>query len=217
MSNFTNFIKAAKKYGLKYKPKECQGIFFELEKDSDIYMEYNPSSEDLSKGTFYISSLAGFHLLPYLGKIIKKGEYTQSKLNIVQLEDENVVKNVIHDLNRENPAALFAIFRDFIEGYTKDVESKTAAEYEKESKLMPLIFLLLTKDSDNQKIYFHRDFQYYKDDRIDIDSDNWKILNDINIKLPETLEELNEVKSPALVSLAVKIGKTRLIDNVVLE
>lgn len=32
-----------------------------------------------------------------------------------------------------------------------------------------------------------------------------------------TLEELDIVKAPALVSLAVKIGKTRLIDNVVLE
>ena len=33
----------------------------------------------------------------------------------------------------------------------------------------------------------------------------------------ETLEELDEVKPPALVSLAVRIGKTRLIDNVVLQ
>ncbi len=32
----------------------------------------------------------------------------------------------------------------------------------------------------------------------------------------ETLDELDSVKPPALVSLAVKIGKTRLIDNVVL-
>ena len=33
----------------------------------------------------------------------------------------------------------------------------------------------------------------------------------------ETLDELDTVKSPTLVSLAVKIGNTRLIDNVVLE
>jgi pantoate--beta-alanine ligase len=39
----------------------------------------------------------------------------------------------------------------------------------------------------------------------------------ISIADAETLEELDEVKPPALVSLAVKIGKTRLIDNVVLE
>jgi len=38
----------------------------------------------------------------------------------------------------------------------------------------------------------------------------------IGIADAQTLEELEEVKPPALVSMAVKIGKTRLIDNVVL-
>jgi pantoate--beta-alanine ligase len=38
----------------------------------------------------------------------------------------------------------------------------------------------------------------------------------ISIADTETLEELEEVRPPALVSLAVKIGETRLIDNVVL-
>jgi pantoate--beta-alanine ligase len=39
----------------------------------------------------------------------------------------------------------------------------------------------------------------------------------ISIADAETLEELDKIKPPALVSLAVKIGKPRLIDNVVLE
>ncbi|MFC2006370.1 pantoate--beta-alanine ligase [Chloroflexota bacterium] len=39
----------------------------------------------------------------------------------------------------------------------------------------------------------------------------------VSIADAETLEELDEVRPPALVSLAVKIGKPRLIDNVVLE
>jgi pantoate--beta-alanine ligase len=39
----------------------------------------------------------------------------------------------------------------------------------------------------------------------------------ISIADAETLDELDIVKPPAIVSLAVKIGKTRLIDNVVLE
>jgi len=38
----------------------------------------------------------------------------------------------------------------------------------------------------------------------------------ISVADPETLEELNEVLTSTLVSLAVRIGKTRLIDNVVL-
>ncbi|MBA7588359.1 Pantothenate synthetase [subsurface metagenome] len=39
----------------------------------------------------------------------------------------------------------------------------------------------------------------------------------ISIADNETLEELDTVAPPALVSLAVKFGKTRLLDNVVLE
>jgi pantoate--beta-alanine ligase len=39
----------------------------------------------------------------------------------------------------------------------------------------------------------------------------------VSVASTETLEELGEVKPPALISLAVRIGKTRLIDNMVLE
>jgi len=39
----------------------------------------------------------------------------------------------------------------------------------------------------------------------------------VSIADAETLDELDEISPPALVSLAVKFGKTRLIDNVVLE
>ena len=38
----------------------------------------------------------------------------------------------------------------------------------------------------------------------------------VSIAHPQTLEELDEISGPALVSLAVRIGKTRLIDNVML-
>jgi len=39
----------------------------------------------------------------------------------------------------------------------------------------------------------------------------------ISIADNETLREIHHIKMPALVSMAVKIGKTRLIDNIVLE
>jgi pantoate--beta-alanine ligase len=38
----------------------------------------------------------------------------------------------------------------------------------------------------------------------------------VSVADPVTLEEMHRVKPPALVSLAVRIGKTRLIDNIVL-
>jgi pantoate--beta-alanine ligase len=39
----------------------------------------------------------------------------------------------------------------------------------------------------------------------------------ISIADNDTLKELKQIKFPTLVSLAVKFGKTRLIDNIVLE
>ncbi len=38
----------------------------------------------------------------------------------------------------------------------------------------------------------------------------------ISVADPDTLAELERIKGPALVSMAVRIGKTRLIDNVTL-
>ena len=42
------------------------------------------------------------------------------------------------------------------------------------------------------------------------------VIDYISIADPETLEELDVIKSQALVSMAVRVGKTRLIDNVAL-
>ena len=42
-------------------------------------------------------------------------------------------------------------------------------------------------------------------------------IDNVSIADAETLDEQDKVNPPALVSLAVKIGKTRLIDNIVLE
>ena len=39
----------------------------------------------------------------------------------------------------------------------------------------------------------------------------------VSIANAETLKELDEVKPPAVISLAVKIGKPRLLDNIILE
>jgi pantoate--beta-alanine ligase len=42
-------------------------------------------------------------------------------------------------------------------------------------------------------------------------------INYISVADPETLKEMHRIKPPALVSLAVRFGKTRLIDNIILE
>jgi pantoate--beta-alanine ligase len=43
------------------------------------------------------------------------------------------------------------------------------------------------------------------------------VIDYVSIADAETLEELKEIKPPALVSLAVKIGRPRLLDNITLE
>lgn len=42
------------------------------------------------------------------------------------------------------------------------------------------------------------------------------VIDYISIADPQTLEEMEEINCPALISLAVRIGKTRLIDNIIL-
>jgi pantoate--beta-alanine ligase len=39
----------------------------------------------------------------------------------------------------------------------------------------------------------------------------------VSVADPITLDELHQCRGPALASLAVRIGKTRLIDNLLLE
>ena len=57
-----------------------------------------------------------------------------------------------------------------------------------------------------------------KDRMIDlIQSEPVAAIDYVSIAEPETLEDMEAVKAPALVSLAVRIGKTRLIDNMVLS
>jgi pantoate--beta-alanine ligase len=50
-----------------------------------------------------------------------------------------------------------------------------------------------------------------------IDKETQANIEYISIADNETLKELHHIKLPALVSIAVKFGKTRLIDNIVLE
>jgi len=49
-----------------------------------------------------------------------------------------------------------------------------------------------------------------------IDGEELAKLEYVSIAHPETLEELTRIQGPALVSMAVRIGQTRLIDNVTL-
>jgi pantoate--beta-alanine ligase len=49
-----------------------------------------------------------------------------------------------------------------------------------------------------------------------IEAEEAAVIDYVSVADPETLEELERVKGPALASLAVRIGRTRLIDNITL-
>jgi pantoate--beta-alanine ligase len=62
-----------------------------------------------------------------------------------------------------------------------------------------------------------RDADYIRRRMLDIIEDEELAKADyVSIAHPETLEELERIQGPALVSMAVRIGRTRLIDNVTL-
>ena len=58
--------------------------------------------------------------------------------------------------------------------------------------------------------------QYKKRMREVIEDEELASIDYVSVAHPETLQELERIQGPALVSLAVRIGRTRLIDNVTL-
>ena len=62
-----------------------------------------------------------------------------------------------------------------------------------------------------------RDAQYIRRRMLDIiESEELAKADYVSIAHPDTLEELERIHGPALISLAVRVGRTRLIDNVTL-
>ena len=91
--------------------------------------------------------------------------------------------------------------------YLNTEQRQAAAVLYKGLKLAESLWLKGEKDADELR----REIKTFilKEPLADIDY--------ISIADTETLEELKDIKGPALVSMAVKIGSTRLIDNVVLQ
>jgi pantoate--beta-alanine ligase len=58
--------------------------------------------------------------------------------------------------------------------------------------------------------------QYRKRLREVIEEEELASIDYVSVANPQTLRELERIQGPALVSMAVRIGRTRLIDNVTL-
>jgi pantoate--beta-alanine ligase len=125
-----------------------------------------------------------------------------------------VLKKMVKDLNMNLEIVVYPTVRESDglamssrNSYLKPDERQAAAVLYQSLKLAKQLYRQGEKDA--EKIRREMKELISKQPQADIDY--------ISIANNETLEELTEVKPPALVSLAVKIGKPRLIDNILLE
>ena len=124
-----------------------------------------------------------------------------------------VLKKMVKDLNMNLEIVVYPTVREpdglamsSRNSYLKPDERQAAAVLYQSLKLAEHLFKQGEKNA--EKIRREMKELISKQPQADIDY--------ISIADNETLEELTEVRPPALVSLAVKIGKPRLIDNIVL-
>jgi len=124
-----------------------------------------------------------------------------------------VIKKMVADLNMNLKVITLPIVRE-PDGLAMSSRNSYLNPKERQAALVLYQSLMLTKklwqrgEKDAEKLRQEMARLIRKEPLAAIDY--------VSITDTETLEELEEVKPPALVLLAVKIGETRLIDNVVL-
>jgi pantoate--beta-alanine ligase len=125
-----------------------------------------------------------------------------------------VVKKMVADLNMNLEIVVLPTVRE-PDGLA--MSSRNTYLNPEERKAAPILYQALTLA---QELWAggERDAEHIRQEmRTLIQKQPLATIDYISIANAETLDELNTVTPPALVSLAVKIGKARLIDNIVLE
>jgi pantoate--beta-alanine ligase len=125
-----------------------------------------------------------------------------------------VIKKMVTDLNIDLKVIILPTVREpdglamsSRNRYLKPRERKAALVIYQSLKLAKKLQQLGEKDA--EKLRLEMAGLICKEPQVAIDY--------ISVANPETLDELEELKPPVLVSLAVKIGETRLIDNLILQ
>jgi pantoate--beta-alanine ligase len=125
-----------------------------------------------------------------------------------------VIKKMVTDLNIDLKVIILPTVREpdglamsSRNRYLKPRERKAALVIYQSLKLAKKLQQLGEKDA--EKLRLEMAGLIRKEPQVAIDY--------ISVANPETLDELEELKPPVLVSLAVKIGETRLIDNLILQ
>lgn len=125
-----------------------------------------------------------------------------------------VIKQMIKDLNIPVKIKIMPIVRE------KDnlaMSSRNVYLSKEERKIAPVLYnslqlakrMIKNKETNSSKIILQMK-------KLVLSKKNTKI-DYISIVNPETLEEVKNIRSKVLIALAVKLGKTRLIDNIVVS
>ena len=125
-----------------------------------------------------------------------------------------VVKKMVADLNMDLEVVVLPIVREE-DGLA--MSSRNTYLNPEERRSAPILFKVLNMARDRWK-QGERNADRIRQEMVSLITENPLAKIDyVSIADPNTLEELSVLKCPALASLAVRFGKTRLIDNILLE
>jgi pantoate--beta-alanine ligase len=125
-----------------------------------------------------------------------------------------VIQKMVRDLNMNLDVIVLPTCR---ESNGLAMSSRNTYLTPEERNIAAVLFRALTLSSDLYK-KGEKDAAFIRQEMQKmIEKEKFTFIEYISIADERTLEELTEITPPALVSLAVKVGKTRLIDNIVLK
>lgn len=125
-----------------------------------------------------------------------------------------IIKKMVRDLNMDIDIILLPTVREH-DGLA--MSSRNSFLSTEERKVAPVLYRALIMASEMIKNGERNTWRIYSEMKRMIESEPFAVIDYIAITDPETLTDISEIKGKTLIALAVKIGSTRLIDNILTE
>lgn len=125
-----------------------------------------------------------------------------------------VIKRMVRDLNMDIDIIVLSTIRES-DGLA--MSSRNSYLSPEERKVAPILYRSLIMASEMVKNGERDARRIYSEMRGMIEKEPLIVIDYIAITDPENLEDISEIKGKTLIALAVRIGKTRLIDNILIE
>ncbi|MBI5198451.1 MAG: pantoate--beta-alanine ligase [Nitrospirae bacterium] len=125
-----------------------------------------------------------------------------------------IIKKMVRDLNMDIDIILLPTVREH-DGLA--MSSRNSFLSTEERKVAPVLYRALIMASEMVKNGEKNTRKIYSEMKRMIENESLVVIDYISITDPETLTDISEIKGKTLIALAVKIGSTRLIDNLLIE